>query len=118
MKHTIYALVDPDTRHVRYVGRTSQTLQRRLSGHLTAASGGNKSAVYQWMRSLYPIQPLPIVLQEIEGYHPRVHVGEGRYHSPIESIEIKWIKRFRRTVLNGINPSARAYKALVNKGEE
>ena len=37
MSTTIYALVDPRTGEVRYVGKTSQSLARRLRGHLASA---------------------------------------------------------------------------------
>ena len=37
MKHTIYALVDPNTHQVRYVGRTAQPPTLRFQNHVRAA---------------------------------------------------------------------------------
>ena len=40
---TLYYLIDPITNDVRYIGRTKNTLSRRLNGHLSKARKGNKS---------------------------------------------------------------------------
>lgn len=67
MKATIYALVDPNTHQVRYVGRTSQPVTRRLAQHITQRRGNKRSGqrpVYEWISSLLPAQPIVVILQE------------------------------------------------------
>ncbi|HZR58471.1 MAG TPA: GIY-YIG nuclease family protein [Terriglobales bacterium] len=111
--HLIYALVDPDNLHVRYVGRTSQTAASRLRHHLSAAKRGHTAALYAWIRSISPRVPLLIVLQELENY--RVRLGEGRYESSVAACETKWMKRFERSRLfNRIQRGSHVYKRLVN----
>ncbi len=54
MEATIYALVDPNTHQVRYVGRTNQTAQRRYQLHMNAARRGvwntAQAAETKWMK--------------------------------------------------------------------
>jgi hypothetical protein len=88
---TIYALVDPHTRLVRYVGRTRLTPAKRLEEHLALACMGRQKPLYAWIRSLRG-NPIVVILQEVEGVL-------GYRNSP-QAAEPKWIKRFRRTALN------------------
>lgn len=39
---SIYALIDPDAEAIRYVGRTTTSLAKRLRGHIWAATGKHK----------------------------------------------------------------------------
>jgi hypothetical protein len=117
MKATIYALVDPNTHQVRYVGRTRQKAAQRLAHHIGAAKRGNKQPVYEWISSLLPAQPVLVILQEgivIE------RKGSGtydtrRYWNTAEAAETKWMKRFERSqLLCSISRDSGAYRSLVN----
>lgn len=49
----IYTLSDPITKQVRYVGKTTVSLERRLRGHIEKSRNlNNKWHVAQWIRSL------------------------------------------------------------------
>ena len=115
MTHIIYALADPNTHHVRYVGKTSQTALRRLQHHLSAARRGVPGPLYVWIRSLTPRLPLLIVLQEIDGVVGRLRCPGG-YENAIAAAETKWMKRFERSgIFNLIMRDSLAYRRLVNK---
>lgn len=113
--HIVYALVDPDTLHVRYVGKTSRTAKERLTHHLGAANRGVDKPLYAWIRGLKPRTPLLVVLQEVQGVVGRVRVPDG-YENAIAAAETKWMKRFERSHLfNTIPKISRAYRRLVNQ---
>lgn len=57
----IYALIDPVTDEVRYIGKTETTLKKRYSGHLTDARRGHKRHVYNWIRQLLSLDLAPII---------------------------------------------------------
>lgn len=59
----IYALRDPETGRVRYVGQTVHGVGTRMNGHLTGArhGAGNRCAV--WLRTL-PTEPQVTVLED------------------------------------------------------
>jgi hypothetical protein len=83
----VYALVDPKTHLVCYVGQTQQW-EHRFAIHCSGSGG----CTAEWVRSLAPLKPILVLLAEVE--HPY-------YDSyPATVAETKWIKRFRRTVLN------------------
>ena len=65
MKHTIYALVDPGTLQVRYVGKTGQKPSRRDPTTLAQRDEMQKP-VYNWIRALAPQQPILVILQEVD----------------------------------------------------
>jgi hypothetical protein len=52
---TIYALTDPDSGEVRYVGRTTNNLWQRYSQHLMGVSKATKP----WVQALRPLQKVP-----------------------------------------------------------
>lgn len=112
---TIYALVDPHTAQIRYVGRTAQTVRRRLAYHVAAAkSGKNNSPVYEWMRSLLPAAPQIIILRD--GIVERLIRNNkvSHYVSLAQSEETKWTKRLRRSPLLCHIPSdSEHWKGLV-----
>lgn len=113
LTHIIYALADPDTHQVRYVGRTGQTAQQRLSHHLGAARRGHTAPVYDWIRGLAPRVPLLIILQELR--NQKIALPDGVYESTVEAAETKWMKRFERSQLfNRIKRHSRVYRRLVN----
>lgn len=49
---TIYGLVDPETKELRYIGKTSRNVSRRISAHAANARQGKRSHLYNWWRSL------------------------------------------------------------------
>lgn len=49
---TIYALCEPDSGEIRYVGKTVSSLGTRLSQHLCAARKGKRTHLHCWLRSL------------------------------------------------------------------
>jgi hypothetical protein len=116
--HIIYALVDPRTHQVRYVGKTSKPIGERLGHHVGAARRNVKKPVYDWIRGLHPTPPIIIVLQEVRGVIGRLPRGDGTYENAIAAAETKWMKRFERSqLLCEIPRSARAYRRLVNVEE-
>lgn len=77
----IYALVDPRTDAIRYVGVTSQQLETRLSMHLSSVSAGKTSPVYQWIAELRELGLRPTI-KLVEETHDRLR-------------EMYWIAFFR-----------------------
>lgn len=71
MKIIIYALIDPITCKIRYIGRTSVSLNARLSKHIHDARF-NKRKTYKedWIRSLLKINSKPLIrkLTTVEGW--------------------------------------------------
>jgi hypothetical protein len=63
---SIYALVDPDSLLVHYIGCTTQILKKRKSNHLSSSRNGNTSMpVYKWISELLKKDKEPeIVLLE------------------------------------------------------
>lgn len=55
----IYAIKDPRSSLVRYVGATSRELSKRLSGHIDEAKRGRKSHKASWIRELLSEDLLP-----------------------------------------------------------
>lgn len=111
MTYTIYALVDPNTREVRYVGQTGLTVAKRLRYHLWTARKDPRP-VYEWMRGLRPAAPIIVILQHIERPAGPVDPGDNS----VLRAEIKWMKRFERSpLLCSINRNCRAYRELVNR---
>lgn len=71
MKVIIYALVDPITCKIKYIGRTSVSMNARLSKHIHDAKyNKRKTHKEDWIRSLLKINCKPLVrkLTEIEGW--------------------------------------------------
>ena len=58
---TIYVLIDPKTKRVKYVGRTKMTLKQRLYAHI-ADKNHNGLKIY-WIRKLSRKGLLPIIAQ-------------------------------------------------------
>jgi len=82
----VYALVDPRTDSVCYVGHTTQSLDKRLSNHMSAAKRSPDRPVCSWINELTEqgCSPLARVLEMI---------GPG---SDWESIERGWIAHYRK----------------------
>ena len=107
MKDTqyVYALVDPATHIVRYVGRT-RGLQARYRNHCL----GNTNSTRAWVMSL-PEKPVLVLLDTVTGCETSNHPQRAA-----NDCETKWIKRFRRTILNTLlrDNSPKAWDALTN----
>jgi group I intron endonuclease len=82
-KVTIYALIDPFTGRVRYVGKTID-LTMRLKAHLSVKSLLEKRHVAAWLMS---------ILQK--GFKPRVQILEVVEASRWEEAERNWIGLYR-----------------------
>ncbi len=64
----IYALVDPRTGAIRYIGITSKILKRRLSAHIAVAKAGEQTHRAAWIRNLLSqaLTPAIVLLQETD----------------------------------------------------
>ncbi len=60
---TVYALADPRTGRIRYIGKTLTVPRDRLKRHLSDAARGKLWRVSNWLRSL-PTEPKLVVLEE------------------------------------------------------
>jgi predicted GIY-YIG superfamily endonuclease len=102
----IYALAEPKTGVVRYVGRT-QNLPERYAQH---CRGTHCTAA--WVRTL-EARPVLVVLQTISA---PAYVDADVLS---RACETKWIKRFRRTIFNRYKRESFpvVWDALVNPGE-
>ncbi len=82
----IYALVDPTTNCIRYIGKTGQSLKQRLDNHLAPARLKTRSPKNIWLRSL-KVRPLIIVLEKL---------GQCT-KKEAEAAEIFWIRLLKMT---------------------
>lgn len=91
-KAYIYALVDPRTREIRYVGKAADP-QRRLSGHMrdSVLRRYNDKRTC-WLKSLKAL-----------GIVPSIVILECVPESDWRACEIKWIAHFRSTGTNLTN---------------
>ncbi len=73
MKTKIYILKHPDTLEVKYVGKTIQTLKKRLSGHITKAKRSRTTHISCWIYSLLLQNKKPVIelLEEVENWVER-----------------------------------------------
>jgi len=115
----IYALVCPITMEVKYVGQTID-LEQRIRG--SRHSMGPNTPLAQWLRTLGHLRPYKVILER--GTNRRVELPKRHEVMPgkpreIQSrwlsscLEPKWIKRFRRTILNK-NKNIDVDRVLVN----
>lgn len=81
----VYALIDPESREVRYVGETVRKAAIRMSQHLRAAKEKTTPPVNAWMRGLVERGGLPEML-ELEEYADRQAMHDG---------ECYWITQFK-----------------------
>jgi hypothetical protein len=68
-EHKIYALVDPRTDEIRYIGFTSQSLDVRLNAHIRRARTKSRLWVCNWMRQLLAenLTPKIQLLESVSG---------------------------------------------------
>lgn len=91
MEVKIYALVDPITCKIRYIGRTSVSLNDRLSQHIHRAKYGKaKTHKEDWIRSLLKINCRPLIRQ--------LCVIEGWQES--YEFEVKLIEKYKNRLTN------------------
>lgn len=91
----VYALKDPRTKRIRYVGHTAFTIQRRYRQHLAARS---RTPVSQWIAELAKLRLAPILTtlgafrneaQWIETLQPDLNVRAGRIGPPASGVTVK-----------------------------
>lgn len=99
----VYALVDPRSREIRYVGETIRKGQARLRQHIRTAAEKTTPPVNAWIRSLAQAGLAPEMI-EIEAFASRPEVSEG---------EIYWMEQFRAMGANLLN---RAHGGDTRKG--
>lgn len=58
---SIYALSDPRSSDVRYIGKTYMPLAERLGGHIAAAKRGKRAHSASWIRELLSIGAAPVI---------------------------------------------------------
>ena len=82
----IYALVEPFSGLIRYIGKTTQTLPKRMWDHWYRLKSGKKTHCYDWLRSLIK-----------EGHGPDVVVIQDGFREleELNSAEKHWISYFK-----------------------
>jgi hypothetical protein len=84
-KGIIYALSDPRNPNLpKYVGKTQQTIQRRVSGHILAVKSRPSYELSKWIESLLDV-----------GLLPRIYVLESVVDGDLRARETAWIRFFR-----------------------
>ena len=92
----VYALMCPDTRRVRYVGKTGKTLQRRIGQHVRdALKTGRKRHLDHWIRKL-----------DAEGKRPHATVLQECLPGTMNACEAEWIARYRAKGVKLLNTTA------------
>ena len=82
---TTYALFDPVTGEMRYVGKTAQGVAVRMNEHRSCARMGKRTHLYCWIRSLAK-----------SGYEPRCEVlGTYQTEREMNEAEVSLIAEYR-----------------------
>lgn len=100
----IYKLIDPITNKVRYVGKTKNKLNVRLSQHISKSKTNYKSHVYDWIRKL-----------QCSGNKPIIELIEECFENNWEEREIYWISQFKN--LTNISRGGITYFGEYHKKE-
>lgn len=58
----IYALIDPNTNEIRYIGQTTKSLQYRLNQHINNAKYNIPGHLYNWIRNLIKNNKIPNII--------------------------------------------------------
>jgi|ERR1700748_1097333 len=63
----IYTLSDPITNEIKYIGKTTYSLSKRLAGHIYDSTRRFKNKNYKWIQSLAKkgLKPVIEILEEI-----------------------------------------------------
>lgn len=103
----VYGLIDPQSHAVRYVGQT-RALKARYAEHCRGAV----EATRDWVSALHASsdKPVLVVLAVVEG-------SGSVIAREVQACETKWIKRFRRTLLNRYmrDNCPAVWDALINR---
>lgn len=59
---TIYKMLDPDTKQIRYIGKTTQTMKQRLYNHLHGKQSGHSGEMREWLDELMAQEKEPIMV--------------------------------------------------------
>lgn len=136
---SIYCLVDPVSRVVRYIGKTGGKLSRRLSGHIGQSRRNGRTGstyTYRWIRSLTTQGKFPTIrlIEECDGdgrveevFHIRLartdglkitnstdggeECGSGPLKNPKPRTE-EWTRK----IVEGNKRSARAKSGHIRRG--
>lgn len=136
---TIYALRDPRTWEVRYIGKTAYSVGERLCKHINLALRGHRDHKYNWLRQLLAagLEPVLGILEELppEGDWEEAEawwIAEGRKRGwpltnqtdggggvrPTEEVRAKmraaWVERRKQ----GVSPETRARMSASKKGKK
>lgn len=103
-KYLIYKLIDPRTNEIRYIGKTKNSLKKRLYEHLTKRNLTPKTHKNNWIKSLLKENLKPII-EKIE------EVNEDNW---IER-EIYYIQHFKNKGINLTNGTNGGDGALGTK---
>lgn len=60
---SIYALIDPESKFCRYVGKTKCSLRSRLGKHIYGATRQKKAPKYEWIRKLSENGKIPEIIE-------------------------------------------------------
>lgn len=117
----IYALACPLTSEIKYVGQTKH-LGKRTAGAHGHGKTGTTGPLADWLRTLGHMKPYKIILER--GINRRVMLParmdiRGRQVAAHEAwlsscLEAKWLKRFRRTIINVDKVGSISALLLVN----
>ncbi len=90
MTYGVYILSDPRTDQIRYVGKTTGSLQKRLKQHLSASSLRWKSHKNHWVKELTVLGLRPLI-EEAEVFDSQKAMDEGEkfYISYFKSLGFK-----------------------------
>lgn len=84
---SIYVLIDPLTNEVRYIGKTTMLLERRLHGHMTHLRGNTPKV--NWIKKLKQSYQMP----EIQVVQSFKDISDDE----LNQCEIYWIKFYRES---------------------
>lgn len=85
----IYSLNDPDTLEIKYVGKTVQKLEKRLSGHITKAKYNRTTHCSCWIYNLL-----------IKNKRPKIQLIEECLENIWIEREQYWIKYYKDIIYN------------------
>lgn len=95
-KNKLYALIDPQNRSIRYVGRTCKSLKIRLSNHISEAKNcKQKTHRYDWICSLLSKNVIPEIQLIDDSFSSLENCAEG------EKFLIQFYKELGLNLVNG-----------------
>jgi hypothetical protein len=90
----IYALIDPLTGEIRYVGKTISTPSQRLAVHLYYARKNHRTGCARWLKRLSDV-----------GLRPEIYVLQTA-HEDWQEVERFWIAKLRQDGVSLLNHTA------------